>query len=303
MNLLKRTVPYDLEFYRCLSKRLELTEQDELYYTNLEQGFQGECLFDQWLERLNGQCIVLNDLLLEQNNTLFQIDSLLITQHKIYTFEIKNYQGDFYIEGERWYRMFGKEIKSPLIQLKRSESLLRQYLQQYDSNVPIESYLCFINPHFFLYHAKPEQPIIYYPQFKNFFNKLEKSLMKLDSKQRNLAKLLMAHRIERSPFSRLPAIDYDQVKKGILCNECGYPLLNYSKSYLACENCGYQEKVDEGVLCSLKEYKVLFPNKKLTSNVLYQWCNIVARKTIRRVLLDYYDPVGTGKATYYVEKS
>ncbi|WP_264736692.1 nuclease-related domain-containing protein [Cytobacillus firmus] len=40
--------------------------------------------------------------MLDYSSTLFQIDSLLITVDCIYSFEVKNYEGDFYIEQDRW---------------------------------------------------------------------------------------------------------------------------------------------------------------------------------------------------------
>ena len=67
-------------------------------YINLEKGYEGERNFEVLLEHHLSEGLILNDLLLEKNNTLFQIDSLLISQNSIYLFEVKNYEGDFYIE-------------------------------------------------------------------------------------------------------------------------------------------------------------------------------------------------------------
>lgn len=74
-----RTESRELSVFRALNSRMDLSPKDETYYSNLEKGYQGEILFDEWLESVVEGGLILNDLLLEMNNTLFQIDSVLIT--------------------------------------------------------------------------------------------------------------------------------------------------------------------------------------------------------------------------------
>ncbi|PWW27956.1 nuclease-like protein [Cytobacillus oceanisediminis] len=127
---------------------------DEAYFKELHtlsllrKGFTGEKQFDMLLQSMPDESIILNDLLLEYSNTIFQIDSLLITGDCIYVFEIKNYEGDFYINHDKWCTTSKSEIKNPLLQLQRSESLLRRLLLDLGFNAPIKSYLIFINPEF-----------------------------------------------------------------------------------------------------------------------------------------------------------
>jgi hypothetical protein len=64
----------------------------------------------------------MNDLLLEHGNTKFQIDSLFISKI-IHLFEVN------YFEGDRWYTNKGIEIKNPLQQMERAESLLRRLVR------------------------------------------------------------------------------------------------------------------------------------------------------------------------------
>lgn len=56
---------------------------------------------------------IVNDLLLEHQHTMFQIDSLLFSRDLIYLFEVKNYEGNFYIEGDKWHSNDQEEIKNP----------------------------------------------------------------------------------------------------------------------------------------------------------------------------------------------
>ncbi|WP_407928600.1 nuclease-related domain-containing protein [Alkalihalobacterium elongatum] len=156
-----------------------LPRKDNNHLLKLEKGFTGELKFDKWLEDFSLECLVLNDLLLEYNQTIFQFDTLILTKETIYIIEIKNYEGDFIIEGERWYTITKKEINNPLLQLKRSESLLHRIIKDYGYHFSIQSYLIFINPHFHLYQALPNLPIIFPTQLDRFKQKMNNKSLTL----------------------------------------------------------------------------------------------------------------------------
>ena len=119
------TASKELLLFRSLNARLELSQKDKQHYIKLEKGFEGEKNFNLLLDEYPSNCLILNDLLLEKNTTLFQIDTLMIAPKKIYHFEIKNFEGDYYIENDQWYSAHTKtDIVSPLSQLERSRSLL-----------------------------------------------------------------------------------------------------------------------------------------------------------------------------------
>ncbi|MEH7223146.1 nuclease-related domain-containing protein [Bacillus sp. JJ1566] len=138
----------ELELIGFLRIRRKLEVEDENNFNYLEKGWHGEKQFDQLLIGLPNECLILNNLLLKVNNTLFQIDSLLITRKKINIFEVKNNEGDHIFKNDRLHLISGKEIKNPLNQITRSESLFRQLLQELRFNIAVESHVVFINPVF-----------------------------------------------------------------------------------------------------------------------------------------------------------
>ncbi|AGK53504.1 nuclease-related domain-containing protein [Bacillus sp. 1NLA3E] len=109
-----RTVPIELLILGYLNTRMKLSSKDIQQFLTLKKGFEGEAMFDLLLGNLQSEMIILNDLLFEVNNSLFQIDSLIISQETIYLFEVKNYEVDFYYKSDRFYTMLGTEIKNPL---------------------------------------------------------------------------------------------------------------------------------------------------------------------------------------------
>ncbi|MFS0864225.1 nuclease-related domain-containing protein [Fredinandcohnia sp. 179-A 10B2 NHS] len=87
-----------------------LSEKYPRKYVTAEKGYQGEVLFDQMMQSLSIEHLILNDLLLEVGNTHFQIDSLLIRQNKIHLYDVKNFEGDYYLEGDKLFTSSGTEI-------------------------------------------------------------------------------------------------------------------------------------------------------------------------------------------------
>ncbi|RTR28439.1 hypothetical protein EKG37_16965 [Robertmurraya yapensis] len=72
------------------------------------------------------------------------------------------------------------------------------------------------------------------------------------------------------------------------------------RKFLICESCGVHEDLESAILRSVEEFRVLFPNRKITTNAVQDWCRVVeSRRTIRRVLGNNFNLMGYGKYSYY----
>jgi len=285
-----------------LNARMELPEREKQYYLSLEKGYQGEQLNDLWVEKLKGEVCVLHNLLFEIKNTQFQIDTLIITQDRIYLLEVKNHEGDYIYKNDGFSTLSGKETKNHLHQLKRCETLLRQLLQILGNNYPIESYLIFINPEFFLYNVPPELPIVYPTQLNRFYTNLNKRPSKLNDRHKILANKLLAEDKRESSYSQLPTYQYDQVQKGCTCANCRSLSTVLDKQRVICGDCGHSEKFKTAVLRTIAEFTHLFPERRITTLEVFEWCGGVGSvKGIRRVLKNNFKPQGHGKYTYYIK--
>ncbi|MED3552492.1 nuclease-related domain-containing protein [Cytobacillus praedii] len=303
MVIKPRSESKELKLYRVLNIRMDLSDEEVQYYWSLEKGFEGEIQFDAWLNDLPGSenWLILNDLLLEYNRTTFQIDSLLLADETLFFFEIKNFEGDFFIdENGRWLTLANKEIKNPLLQLERSKSLLRQLLQSLGMKVAIKSNIIFINPHFQLYQAPLGQPIIFPTQLKRFSKQLPVKLA--NRKCRQTAEKLVSIHLKESPYKRLPKYTYEQLKKGIICKSCHSRELQYQDYILICTKCSCKEDVRSSIIRSVEEFILLFPERKVTTNAIFEWCEVIkSKKVIRKLLLENYTCIGYGKSSYYVD--
>ncbi|MGG0719138.1 nuclease-related domain-containing protein [Robertmurraya massiliosenegalensis] len=297
-----RIEPPELLILRSLSPRKQLSEKDYHYYENLEKGFEGEKKFDELLDTFSEEWIFLNGLLLEHNNSFFQIDSLGISQECLYIFDVKYFEGDLTIEGDHWKYSNGTVLKNPLHQLQRCESLLSRFLQDKGIHFPIKAHLVFNHPHLTLYGA-PRNPTIILPtQLERFMKNLKTVKSVLNSNHKKLADILLTANLPSYPNAYIPKYQYSELSKGIICSSCG-SFLN-SKSHfgkLACHRCHGVEKLESAVLRSLQEFQILFPERKVTTNALFDWCSpILSKRQVQKVLSENFERKGHGKYSYYV---
>jgi hypothetical protein len=302
MPIKNRTESLELKILRILNTRMDLLTNEYKRFLNLDKGYEGEVKFDLFTEKIESEMFILNDLLLEVNNMKFQIDSLLISPITIYSCEVKNYEGDFYYQSDRLlYKKTGNERSNPLLQLERSESLLRQLLQKFGFPYTIESSVIFINPEFTLYQAPLNDSIIFPTQLNRFMKKLNRKSGKLNANHKKLAdKLISAHIIE-SPYSRLPPYSYEQLRKGMTCSSCHSFSILVGEKKVVCTDCGCEEKIESAVLRSVEQIKLLFPDKKITTQCVHEWCQVIeSKKMIRRILKQNFKAMGRNHFTYYI---
>lgn len=305
MKIVKqRSESKELRVFRCLNQREDLSEKNKQYHLNLEKGLEGEKNFDFWIaSNFVGNSLVLNDLLFGINNSVVQMDSVMLFEKSVLLFEVKNFEGDYYIEDGIWYSRSGKVVNDPYEQLKKIESALRRILQDFGVSYSIESYLVFINPEFTLYNAPRNPSIILPSQLNRFIKKLNKLPSKVTEKHSMVAEHLMLRHLSESPYSNIPPYTYDGMRKSIFCFSCGSSFQLWDGDSKVCPVCGYKESIDLAVMRSVEDFMLLFPGEKITVNTISDWCRIVSsKKTIRRILKKHYNVVIQGRQSYYVLK-
>jgi hypothetical protein len=296
----ERSESEELRVMKALDFRMELEEKDRQYYLNLKKGYEGEIMFDGYLNRIGIESYVLNDLLFELNHSHFQIDSLMISENHNYLFEIKNYEGEYYFDGEKFKKKSGTEVKNPMLQLDRNESLYRQFLNSIGIKIPIKAYLVFINKDFSLYQAPLDQRIVLPTNLNRLVQQINNQKSALNNHHARLSEKLLSFHITKSPFSKLPKYDYSQLQKGVFCQSCGTVYEEYRPIMLTCKKCGTHEITKNSLLRSIGEFQILFPSKKISTNTIYEWCGGVFPKlTIRMILKENFIVSGYGQWSYY----
>ena len=115
--------------------------------------------------------------------------------------------------------------------------------------------------------------------------KLKNKNSHLNNSHKKLAEKLLSLNLKDSPYTRLPEYEFEGLKKGVICEKCGSFSVVVQRYEIKCEECDFGEKVERSVLRAVDEFKLLWPNRKITTNEIYEWCGgNVSKKKILRVL-------------------
>lgn len=292
----------ELLLLRALRWRMELPVEAIRRFERLLRGYEGELAFyDVVRKKFSGGGIVLYDLLFEWGGRRFQVDSLLIYNDAIWLFEVKNFEGDYFIQDEEWFSVqTKKEIANPILQLRRSDHLFRGLLSQVSSRYLVRSSLVFIHPGFFLYNAPVGIPVVFAGQLKRFFEPLKQGGGIVTEFHRDLAKKLVEQQVMDNSFERVPEYRFADLKKGVPCAECGVFMNKFSRCYLKCPSCGYKERNDKGIIRITKEFILLFPDTKITSSYINNFSgNMFSLPTIRRALEAELNHIKQGRSSHF----
>lgn len=296
----ERDVPRELQVLRALRPRMDFSESEESYYQYKEKGYEGEVTFDKWAEPLKN-IIFLNDTNFNVNNNHFQTDSLGISPGTLHIFEVKNFEGDYTIKGDKWYSPKGNGIKNPLLQLEKTETLINQLVKNMGWRINVEPHLVFVHPEFHLYDVSSELPIVYPTQLGRFGEKmLQRCGSKPTRSEIQFAEKLLALLIEELPYTSVPDYKYGGLRKGIVCPFCGVFYGNPIYTTFYCKSCGFTEETTQAVLRSVKEFMVLFPEYKITTSRIFDWCKVFKdKRTIRAILMKNYRQKGRRSASHF----
>ncbi|WP_188206921.1 NERD domain-containing protein [Alkalibacillus aidingensis] len=296
----KRTQSKELTILKSLDNRMELPTNYKQNFLNLLKGYEGEVKFDSLTEKLQCDCLILNDLLFNTNNTTFQIDSLMITLKTLYLFEVKNFEGDYYYENDKFFKRNNYEILNPLHQLSRCKSLFSQLLYKQKIDFFIQANVVFINPEFMLYQSPKGQPMIFPPQINRYLSKFNSISSKLNKHHKRIADELISLQTTENPYNNLPPYEYRHLRKGIICPKCNSFSIVHEKIQSICEECGHKEKTSTAVLRNVNELKLHFPEEKITTPIIYDWCNHqISERKIRTTLEKNYKKKGQKRWVYF----
>ena len=290
-----------LEKWVALSKREKLFNPQENYISNLLKGYEGECAFDELVKELRCDCLVLNDLALRTNGQTFQIDTLMISKKGVTIFEVKNYEGDFIYQNEKILTLSSrKEIANPSHQINRTTMLFRQLMEEQRVTFPLSAHVVFVNSQFTLFQAPADQNLILPSMIPRLFQRLNRECGALNNNHVRFSDTLKALHHEDLTFIKLPAYDYAGLKKGVFCRECSSQLGHMGKRTCQCTGCGLSELSNDAILNQIRDYHLLFPDNKLKTSEIHDWCGkLFSKKSIRLVLSKHFELKGRNKGCYY----
>lgn len=281
-----RKLPIKLHQLQILRRRAALNEQEEKEFEKLQGGYLGELDFDKLLdEYLSGLDVYhLKDYRIKVDGSEVQIDNLLISGDRIYTFEVKNYYFDLVYGRQSWHFVNGEEFKDLSMQVNKQRQSLQLLLKNggYYSSAEnnVMSHLVFINPAQTIYNMPNLENLIIPSNASKRLSKICKSNY---YDQSGLYEFLESQRLVKSFYDILVEINFNELRPGIYCYQCNSTnqLDKIYRNLYKCKNC----KTDYNILQILQnlqtEISTLNDTWKITPTMLYKFSGgIVSRAVI-----------------------
>lgn len=179
--------------------------------------------------------------------------------------------------------------------------LLTQLLRAHRFNLPIDAKIVFIHPEFTLFDAPMNTSMILPTQLPHHLRMLNDLPSRLKSIHKRIADKLLELHIHDSPFKRVPRYSYEELQKGVRCGGCGKISLSIIKKYYVCSNCSHKGLTEEAILDSINELLILFPDKKITTSLVGDWCSL-SNTSVRGVLEKNFEKQGSNKGRYFIKR-
>src|SRR5699024_6727978 len=109
-------------------------------------------------------------------------------------------------------------------------------------------------------------------QIQNHIEQLYVNTHQIAKKHWKLARFLLTHHRASSHHEQTLTYHYHQLQKGLICNKCHSFLLDLCKGRSLCQNCHYESSLESTILKNIQDVTILFPNEKITTNLIHDWC-------------------------------
>ncbi|GEN50376.1 nuclease-related domain-containing protein [Alkalibacterium pelagium] len=284
-----RTKPNVLCILEALLIRADLSDEEKQYAYSQMKGYKGELHFDSIIEKYLPDYLMIPDLFLKSQGSTFQIDMSILTDQKIYIYEVKNYQGELmYREGRMTYYSSGLEILNPVSQVQRAAILLKNLFRKHNIKLEVEPYVVFINPNCTIYQSIPDKRILLPSLLDSHFKLIEKQSNIKNRKLLEIAERLSNVNLKSYLLTDLPNYNFSMLRKGIYCSECNEFLDNILGRMCVCKSCGFKESAIDNAMRHTIEYQTLFSDEPLKTEVLHAWCGgLHSMYRLRKVVKSY----------------
>ncbi|XJS10858.1 nuclease-related domain-containing protein [Aerococcaceae bacterium WGS1372] len=303
--------PFYLEFLEVLDRRYQLPDESKKRLWALQVGHQGQVVFDRILnQHVPTGWQILHNLNFARDFGKIQIDTLVISPHVIYHFEVKNLVSDYEFRDNSWYNSKnGQQYRNYFTQLNRQNEILSLIFSELNIELPLVSKLILINE---------EDTVTFYQDMqehylkrwqiarfiRNEHEKFSNNSVKKSEFSESIANLLMENTIEEFVKEQYDEQKFiTNIQGGILCPQCHYKikLSNQSNKFiLHCVNCKATESKERAIVRTICEIGLLNYEKDLTFSIVNRFIGEPGlRRSIQRILSKHFALTGSRKFSHY----
>lgn len=283
-------------FYEALSKRLH---SHHFYWETVQQnlrkesgGYAGELRVDRELSETEffKDYRIMRNVFVGSKDSYCQIDTLVIYHTFILIIEVKNIPGVLTYD-EITHQLTRRKDNGPVegmgdpeSQLKRSERLVKKFLDNKQITIPIHGMIVFANPASILERPFPQSHAIHVSGLYQAMDNLHAEHQKLPQfDTRKIHRLFEKHEPILPPYkpTHIPINMVTDVISGVLCPHCIRTKLQYKSKLWRCTVCHF--KSGDAHLESLQDYLILF-NEELGTSEWMKFVGLNSLATTKRML-------------------
>ena len=304
MFIKARHRPAELLHITARSSRSNLDDKNRSQLENLTRGYEGECLYDSIFNDLgHDNLYIYRDIYLNIEDSSTQYDSIIVSDDEVVVNEIKNYSGTYTVVDGSWAKGNFVLPDDPIAQLRRAVGKLRRLSLKSKLNFEVSGKLIFPNEEctLIIRDESLKQKIIdrsnlrrYLARFKNNFSIRSGFALKICE--------AISHHIVDNPYFK-SAVDFDDVRHGIYCSECGGFEVEVRRYHVSCLSCGSNETRETHLLRAISDFKYLFGKLPLTTQRMMKLTDgKFSKRAVQRALDKYCDRHGMYKSSTYTFK-
>lgn len=303
LNIRKRTKPLILQKYEVLRTRLKSDfprfHHIERAYGKTLKGYMGEVNVDYFLQFLEPNSTILQDVCLKVDGKSVQLDNIIISQQAIYIVEVKNYSGTIIFDTmlNQFTRDDGKNetgFSHPIAQAELQRLKLQNWLHHNGfTDIPI---------YYFIAISEPTTRI-------KVIGDTE-SIAKVVAHGERIPHIILDHEKKLENPNKIPHqkightmlrknIDFDRdiiqehgIKRqdlinGVKCTNCERLGMQRTPRSWVCPKCGHKDRYAHYL--AIREYLLLFPwiTNQECKNFLQVNSRHMVNKALKNVNLTY----------------
>lgn len=311
--MIERRKPLDVVAHERLFVRLpeyhgEFDFVKEKLY-QLESGFAGECKVDELLREIpfSGEVHVAGDISFEWlPNRYLQIDTLIVTQKAIFVLEVKNYAAgkvDFDDHSGKTVHTTERQVKRydcVVDQMDRIGLGLRGILRELRVELPVIPIIVMANGASIVEGHPKAVAVKYAKQLPRYIRSVLEQLPEVKSvRVADVYRKLVdrSHKRQPYPLCQRYKIPYYELRKGVVCGECGRVLKRGHGRLWKCPVCKIAQTaaVDQ----ALKDWFYLVDHR-ITNRQAREWLGVDnARRVSYLLKQSNLKKIGNYRHAYY----
>lgn len=255
------------------AKIIEYIRNDEYTpaFKRLLRGFRGEKDFDRFVEKaMQPEWFYLTNFSFS-NNTLTQVDSILITPQTVNVYEVKNYLAECEMSDGTFYYNRNVGPFSPFVQLDNIKLRFNHLLATLNYRGPVNYYVVMINESCQFKEADKYKNLLMRNMIYSHLKNLEAS-RNPKFKPAQLAKKILESSCVNSHQENFQ-IDFEKLQPGIICTHCGSMSTHPKYRVIKCEECGCEMKKMTCLTNLIDELSILNQQNPITTKQIYAYCD------------------------------